>query len=250
MTRGVRARQRCEGPRLSIAMSLTLLSFALLLATLGPTSVLGMELQQASGQTMPSSEPAYNTTPCGVLTATYGNLTGIPYASNYTAIFTELCKTTSFVTLYDDGINASGVFVIGTSWSEGSPPNLTFTLARTGACTSRSLGQQCVFEAVWLGYLNNNSFSGPYFQENNAVSGGGLGVPTTPSFLSVFSLPATLAIGAAVLAAAGLTVATVRMRSKFRAAVLREYGKPERKEETSTREPASYADSDVLDQIF
>jgi hypothetical protein len=250
MTHRVKPRQRRVGAFPLMAFSLTLVLFFSLLASLVPAPAWGLEPRQGLVQAPDSPRPADNATPCGALSSTYGNLTGIPYASNFTAIFAELCKTTSFITLYDDGLNASGIFAIWTTSYDANPPNLTFALLRLGPCTMPSPGYECTFEAVWLGYLNNDSFSGPYLQEYVATSAGGLEEPTWPSFLPDFSTPPTLAIGAAALIVAGVTIALVRKRGNLRVAMLCEYDGPDDEGITPSLGPAGASDSEAIEHIF
>jgi hypothetical protein len=250
-TRGARGRPLGKRPQLSIVIALALASSAALLAMIAPLVAGETELRHGGPVAPISSENVLVATPCGVLASTYGNLTGIPFASNYTIVFSGICKTPSFVTLYDDGLNASGVFVIGTSWFATSPPNLTFTLARTGPCTVASLGPECVFQASWFGYLSNNSFSGPYLDEYPAVSLGGPGVPTGSSATPVFTWALEAAVAVAVAAGAGLTVVAARRRSAFRTAVLYDGNESDPPiERLSPADPAPKSGADALDEIF
>ena len=103
----------------------------------------------------------YHHGPCGLLAATYGNLSGSSYSSNFTTIFGEICTTSQFSSLYQEGLNSSGQFGAGTFWNGSGPPSLAFMLSRVAACTDPSMGQECDLEAWWYGHLSNNSFSGP-----------------------------------------------------------------------------------------
>jgi hypothetical protein len=207
----------------------------------------------------PASETAfgafYNGTPCGVLASEYGNVTGLNYSSNYTLIFAKICRTSQFVSLYDEGLNASGIFVIGWGGQIGAVPSISFSLYRSGPCTNASFGPgitQCVFQADWIGYLSNNSYSGPYLREYPLTNSGG--PILAPVSAPAGSYPALLAVaaGVAVGAVISLTVVTARRRSELRDTLLRddrdESGAPAERERPSRPPPKE--PNNTLDDIF
>jgi hypothetical protein len=174
-----------------------------------------------------SNWTGYNSTPCGVLAAEYGSGSGISYYANYTIIFAKICQTQQFVTIYDEGFGAEGVFGIGMGGRIGAVPNLSFSLYRSGECTNASLGSQCVFQADWIGYLSNNSFSGPYLREYPAIYMGGPILAPNSSPAGPFPSLLAVAGGVAVGAVIGLALVTSRRRSDLRDAVLRDENEPE-----------------------
>ena len=177
----------------------------------------------ASGNSPSSGGPhltqVSSVTPCGVFDAVYGNDSWIPYYQNYSAIFSKICTTPQFVTIYNETIAVSpnSSFVIGSSFSRNET-NLGFTIYATELCSNASFGlgtgaTECVFQADWFGYLSNNSFSGPVIHEYPAAYAGG---PTTSPGSSPVKFTPLLVeiIGAAAAATAiGLTVVLVRSRN-------------------------------------
>ncbi len=174
-----------------------------------------------------NSKPA----PCDLFAAVYGNQTEngtvVPsqmlYYENYTVIFSEICGTPSFVSVYSH-VNSTGDFGVGWGGKIGALPTLSFTLSWLGACTNTSPapeGFECVFEAVWSGYLTNNSYSGPAVTEYPDVYS--VGVARTGSQSPGFPVP-TLVLGAAVagVSVAILAVFDVRKRRKSELAGARE----------------------------
>ncbi len=68
----------------------------------------------------------YNTTPCGVFAFLYSG-GGLPYYSNFSLMFSKLCQTPQFVSIYD-GMGPSGSFGVGWGGTFGAFPNLSFSL--------------------------------------------------------------------------------------------------------------------------
>jgi len=195
-----------------------------------------------------------NTTPCDVLKATYGNDLDVNYSSNYTIIFAKICVTPAFESLFYEGLNHSGFFVIGWGGKMGQVPTLFFTWSWNTFCNNASIGpptQQCTYGASWSGNLSNNGFSGPYTDEYVTMTAGGpIGV--RQPFLSS---PATwewiIGPALAIIIVAGVISGETRRRTRIREAVLTEetgpdaVGGPENPPVPS--EPES---KDTLDDIF
>lgn len=201
-------------------------------------------------------EGGYNSTACGVFSAEYGNGTGIGYFANFSIIFDKLCETPEFVYLFNQGLYNEGVFVIGTAGKIGEVPELTFALYRTADCTNSSFGptgSQCVFEAYWVGFLNNNSYAGPVQSEYPAVS---TSVPQV-------SGGSEFGVGAwwAVLAAAGCVAALVGVvsavliaerghRRLAEAALGDPEGHPERGDHSLPAPREAEVDANSIERIF
>ena len=198
----------------------------------------------------PEWRASYTGPPCGVLAAEYGNLTGINDSANYSIIFAKICQTSQFVSLYYEGMNASGIFVIGAGGPIGEPVSLAFSLYRTDPCTNASSGTQCVFQADWVGYLSNNSFSGPYLREYPLIYMGGpvLAPGASPSALSPW---VTAIIGVVIAGIVAVAAVTVRQRNGLRAAVLSDTRRVAESPELDRVTEATPSDSnDTLDDIF
>lgn len=126
---------------------------------------------------------------CELLATAYPQPNGIPHYENYSAIFSEICETAAFTAAYNASLapDANRTFVIGTQFDSAGVTNLTFSLYSTGTCTGvvvPTYGTKCIFEDDWIGYLSNNSFSGPIVREYPVVYVGpsreSSGGPSTP----------------------------------------------------------------------
>ncbi len=214
------------------------------IATPGATPVNG------ASTLSPEWRASYSGPPCGVLAAEYGNLTGINDSANYSIIFAKICQTSQFVSLYYEGMNASGIFVIGAGGPIGEPVSLAFSLYRTDSCTNASLGTQCVFQADWVGYLSNNSFSGPYLREYPLIYMGGpvLAPGSSSSGLNPWF---TAILGIAIAASVAVVAVTARSQSALRAAVLSNTAEPVTSPQQNRMTEATPSESnDTLDDIF
>jgi hypothetical protein len=163
-----------------------------------------------------------DSSPCGLLAAEYGG-GGFPYYSNYSIMFSNLCKTAQFETLYE-GMGVSGFFDIGQSGQTGEVPNLWLALNWAGNCTNASIGlggNQCSFTAYWVGYLSNNSLAGPYVIEGPLINMGG----PPPTAVAGASPPSSslwwLLVGVALVTLfASSVILTTRRRQATRDSIL------------------------------
>ncbi len=224
--REVRGISASTNPRYAAMLGIALSLLFLLATVAGVASqaagsvVLGGEA--GIGDVTTTSLVLLNATPCDVLSSDYGNGSGSVYWVNYTTIFAKICRTPQFASIYDEGLTSNGTFVIGEAGQSGSVQYLTFSMYRTGPCDIPSLGQQCVFQADWTGYLTNNSYSGPYLSEYPAIYIGGPvvapGGPNADTSPWLDSGVAIIVIGAVV----SVTVLVARKRASLRKAVLHE----------------------------
>jgi len=157
--------------------------------------------------------PSYNSTPCELFASMYGG-SGIQYYSNFTIMFSQLCQTPQFVSIYDE-MGPSGVFVVGWGGPIGAVPNLSFSLYWEASCTNASDGlgsTQCTHQADWLGTLTNNTVTGPFLREYAIICmcGPVLLADPPPSGSSPWLLFAVIGIGVAI--GGVLTVVTARRR--------------------------------------
>lgn len=166
-----------------------------------------------------------NTTPCGLFAAEYPPASLPQYYANYSIMFSKVCETSPFVSLYDNLTPRTGFFIVGAGGHIGEPPNLFLAIDYTANCTNASLGPPttlCGFTTSWMGYLSNNSVVGPYTQEYLLISTGGgpipAGAPSSTSGLSAWLLAAVA--GLVVVVGGILMVVTSRRRATLREAVL------------------------------
>lgn len=213
-------------------------------------------LSSPTGGLTPGSNS--NLSPCGVFAKTYGNDTWIPNFQNYSIIFSKICATPQFVSIYNEtfAVNANSSFVIGSGFSRNGT-TLGFTIYATELCSGAPFGlgtgnTECVFQADWTGFLNNNSFSGPVIHEYPAVYNGGASTSPRSSPLT-FSPWLIAAIGAAAaIAVIGLAVTTVRRRNRIfdQAPSGAEESAGASSEEPVTEVHADVQANDNLDDIF
>jgi len=164
-----------------------------------------------------------NTTPCGLFAAEYPPASLPEYYANYSIMFSKVCETPEFVSLYENLTPRTGFFIVGAGGHIGEPPILSLAIDYVANCTNASLGpptSHCVFTTGWLGYLSNNSVVGPFTQEYPLISMGPP-PPVTASSTSAWSswlLPAL--VGVVVAAGVLLMVVSSRRRTALREAVL------------------------------
>lgn len=213
-------------------------------------------LSSPTGGLTPGSNS--NLSPCGVFAKTYGNATWIPNFENYSIIFSKICATSQFVSIYNEtlAVNANSSFVIGSGFSRNGT-SLGFTIYATELCSGAPFGlgtgnTECVFQADWTGFLNNNSFSGPAIHEYPAAYGGGASSSpgSSPLTLSPWLIAAISA--AAAIAVIGLAVTTVRRRDRIldEAPPGADESAGASSEESVTEVPADAQANDNLDDIF
>ncbi|MFZ3356010.1 MAG: hypothetical protein WA549_04540 [Thermoplasmata archaeon] len=173
-----------------------------------------------SGSATPGS--IYNSTPCGLFASLY-NASSVAYFSNFSYMFSKLCQTPQFVSLYE-GMGPSGFFLVGEYGIIGSVPNLSFTLDWVANCTDSSYGSgitQCSFQANWVGYLRNNTVVGPSLREYPLVYSGGPAVAAAGALTSGLNPWIFITVvGVGVVAASSFVVITVRRRASQREAIL------------------------------
>jgi len=112
----------------------------------------------------------YNSTPCGLFASVY-NGSGLSYYENFTIMFSKLCQTPPFVSIYE-GMGPTGFFGVGWGGTIGALPNLSFSLYWEANCTNASDGlgnSQCTHQADWIGNLTNNSVTGPFVREYSVM---------------------------------------------------------------------------------
>ena len=166
----------------------------------------------------PSLALGSTVTPCGIFDAVYGNDTWIPYYQNYSTIFSKICATSQFVTIYDEtlAVNANSSFVIGSSFGRNGT-RLGFTIYATEPCSNASFGlgpgsTECVLQADWFGYLSNNSFSGPAIHEYPAAYSGRTTTSPGASPIALSPLLEGVIAIASASVATGLALVLVRRR--------------------------------------
>jgi hypothetical protein len=148
---------------------------ALLLAPNASAFPFGLDQGRVTAQQSPEApaRPAYlnNTTACGAFDAAYSPESLALYV-NYSIMFGEICDTPQFVGYYD-GMGPTGYLVVGGFGQAGVYWDLAIGLVWVANCTNSSMGPPsagpCVFEASWVGYLSNNSVSGPDLDEYPVV---------------------------------------------------------------------------------
>ncbi len=209
-------------PSIAVVLALTVI-LSVLLPTVPQTIVAAV--QDGLGATAGARDSigarlSFSAPPCGILASEYGNLTGINYASNFATIFSQICHTSQFVTSYNEGLSANGPFTIGYGGNTGALPTLSISLYRTETCTNTSFGPivtQCVFQADWVGYLSNNSFSGPSILQYPLSHSGG-GRSPGQGLIILSSLPWLLmaVVGLVVAAIIGVSMVVVKDRRRLR----------------------------------
>jgi hypothetical protein len=197
---------------IAIGLLVTLASVQPSASVPGPSTAHPTLFRSGEPRSAAGSGPLLNATPCGVFASEYGNDTSIEYYANFSYMFSQLCQTPRFVSIYE-GMGPNGSFVIGWGGQVGAVPDLFFSLYWITNCTNTSYGPvttQCVNQADWEGYLSNNTVTGPVVREYPAVSTGPIPVmgPPTP----VSNPWVILAAVGAVAAVMGILVVVVVRR--------------------------------------